>query len=56
MTGINNNDWIVGDAFNSVTGITTAYLLAPVPEPEIYAMLFAGLGVVGFVAARRRNT
>jgi hypothetical protein len=27
---------------------------APVPEPETYAMLLAGLGVVGFVARRRR--
>ncbi|HZX27551.1 MAG TPA: FxDxF family PEP-CTERM protein [Telluria sp.] len=29
--------------------------LAAVPEPETYAMLLAGLGLVGF-AARRRNT
>ena len=28
----------------------------PVPEPETYAMLLAGLGLVGFVARRRRNT
>ena len=27
---------------------------APVPEPETYAMLLAGLGVVGFIARRRR--
>ena len=27
-----------------------------VPEPETYAMLLAGLGVVGFVARRRRET
>ena len=27
---------------------------APVPEPETYAMLLAGLGVVGFLARRRR--
>jgi hypothetical protein len=26
-----------------------------VPEPETYAMMLAGLGVVGLVAARRRN-
>lgn len=29
--------------------------LAPVPEPETYAMLLAGLGMVGFVTARRRK-
>ncbi len=28
---------------------------APIPEPETYALLLAGLGVVGFVARRRRN-
>lgn len=28
---------------------------APVPEPETYALLIAGLGVVGFVAARRQR-
>jgi hypothetical protein len=27
----------------------------PVPEPETYAMLLAGLGIVGMVARRRRN-
>jgi hypothetical protein len=29
--------------------------IAPVPEPETYAMLMAGLGVMGFVARRRRE-
>ena len=28
-------------------------LLAPVPEPETYAMLLAGLGLLGFAARRR---
>ncbi|MBI4938620.1 MAG: PEP-CTERM sorting domain-containing protein [Nitrosomonadales bacterium] len=28
---------------------------APVPEPETYAMLLAGLGLLGFVGRRRRN-
>lgn len=28
---------------------------APVPEPETYALMLGGLGVVGFVAARRRR-
>jgi len=27
----------------------------PVPEPETYAMLLAGLGMMGFVARRRKN-
>jgi hypothetical protein len=29
-------------------------LLAPVPEPETYALLLAGLGVVGWAARRRQ--
>jgi len=28
---------------------------APIPEPEIYAMLLAGLGLMGFVARRRHQ-
>lgn len=31
------------------------YML-PVPEPETYAMMLAGLGLIGFVARRRRRT
>ena len=29
--------------------------LAPVPEPETYAMFLAGLGIIGAVAGRRRK-
>ena len=29
---------------------------APIPEPETYALMLAGLGVVGFVARRRKRT
>jgi hypothetical protein len=29
--------------------------LAPIPEPETYAMLLAGLGLLGFMARRRRQ-
>lgn len=36
-----------GQAFTSV--------YAPVPEPEIYAMMAAGLGLMGFVARRRQR-
>jgi len=28
--------------------------VAPIPEPETYAMMLAGLGLMGFVAGRRR--
>ncbi len=29
---------------------------APIPEPETYALMLAGLGVVGFMAARRKQS
>ncbi len=29
--------------------------IAPIPEPEVYAMLVAGLGLMGFVARRRKS-
>lgn len=29
--------------------------ISPVPEPETYAMLFAGLGLIGFSARRRKS-
>lgn len=30
--------------------------LAPIPEPETYALMLAGLGAVGFMARRRRSS
>ena len=30
--------------------------LAPVPEPETYGMLLAGLGILGFLARRRKQS
>ncbi len=40
-----------GDAIGPVYGAA----LAPVPEPETYAMLLAGLGLVGSIARRRKQ-
>ena len=31
-----------------------AVMLAPVPEPETYGMMLGGLGVLGFLARRRK--
>jgi len=30
-------------------------VISPVPEPETYAMLLAGLGLIGFIAYRRKS-
>ncbi|MBI1396795.1 MAG: PEP-CTERM sorting domain-containing protein [Betaproteobacteria bacterium] len=38
---------------NEVSGTTTLYSMAPVPEPGTWAMMVAGLGLLG-AAARRR--
>lgn len=40
---------------NEVSNTTTLYSLAPVPEPETYAMLLTGLGLLGFSARRRKQ-
>lgn len=34
--------------------LVQAFGIAPVPEPETYAMFLAGLGLVGFMASRER--
>lgn len=39
---------------DDIAGAQFLYGAAPIPEPEIYAMLAAGLGLMGFVARRRR--
>jgi hypothetical protein len=42
----------------SVAGLTLSSSiapLAPVPEPETYAMLLAGLGLMGAIAKRRKD-
>lgn len=42
----------LGAAVTSESGVFP--LTSPVPEPETYAMLLAGLGVLGFIGKRRR--
>lgn len=42
---------LVSDAGASFGG---AMMLAPVPEPETYGMMLGGLGVLGFLARRRK--
>jgi len=48
-----NSDWNYG---HNPTGlsVTLQASYAPIPEPETWAMLLAGLGIVGVVTRRRR--
>jgi hypothetical protein len=39
----------------STTGIAFEVAVAAVPEPQTYAMMLAGLGVLAFLARRRRS-
>jgi DNA-binding beta-propeller fold protein YncE len=40
---------------NETSNTTSLYSVTPVPEPESYAMLLAGLGMVGFSVRRKRR-
>lgn len=44
-----------GSAGGIYTGAISASAVTPVPEPESYAMLLAGLGVMGAIALRRNK-
>jgi hypothetical protein len=45
---------LVSDASASFGGAVMMSPTAPVPEPETYGMMLAGLGVLGFLARRRK--
>jgi hypothetical protein len=44
-----------GFGLSSVAYGNAPAMTQPIPEPETYALMLAGLGVVGFVARRRKN-
>lgn len=47
---------VQGYAYGSVDDASSKWVpLTPVPEPEIYAMMGLGLGLMGFVARRRKQ-
>jgi hypothetical protein len=51
VIGYNDSKESLTDWDDMVIGIN----IAPIPEPETYAMLLAGLGLMGFVARRRKK-
>jgi hypothetical protein len=44
-----------GYAFIEKKNVQLSFFLTPIPEPESFAMLLAGLGMLGVVARRRRR-
>ncbi len=46
---------VQGFPVSSTTTVSESFINSPIPEPEAYAMLLAGLGLVGFVARRRKQ-
>jgi hypothetical protein len=56
LNAVNYYYSVLGGASGSASYvIASAATTAPVPEPETYALLGAGLGVIGFLASRRRR-
>jgi len=51
FTGLNDSRSFVGTA----NGGSFVAVLAPVPEPKTYAMMMAGLGLLGFMAKRKKS-
>jgi hypothetical protein len=50
-----NGYYFSADISNGVNTGAQAWALTSVPEPESYAMMLAGLGLMGFVVRRRKN-
>jgi hypothetical protein len=57
QTGLSSVSWqnIAGDnGWGQFDNVNVGSIAAPVPEPETYALMLAGLGMVAWVARRRR--
>jgi probable HAF family extracellular repeat protein len=53
-TAINDAGQIVGYGSNP-QGVTSAFILTPVPEPEAYLMMGVGVCLAGVIARRRKQ-
>jgi hypothetical protein len=51
---VNGNGLGAGLSHAALIGVSGA-VTPPIPEPQTYALMLAGLGLVGFVAVRRRR-
>ncbi len=45
----------MGDPFRDRVALSVSFQAAPIPEPETYAMLLAGLGLMGGIIRRRQH-
>lgn len=54
-SGTNGVDFFSSEAFTTGDRPLLTVEVTPVPEPEAYALLLAGLGLVGFAVRRRRS-
>ena len=53
VDGIRRIELIGGIAYDDL--VVTPTTITPVPEPETYALFMAGLGLLGFIARRRKS-
>jgi hypothetical protein len=51
LLGFNDGLLVDADYDDMVIGLS----ITPVPEPETYALMLAGIGAIGFIARRRRT-
>jgi len=55
LEGTGNASYLTHIVMDGQAKVTYTYETLPVPEPETYAMLLAGLGLMGVVARRRKS-